>query len=58
VVIRQNRLDRQFVVLLSAVFGEVQPLQLTEWLLASGLQQVRVQLQMHKYIWDPKARGV
>jgi 7-carboxy-7-deazaguanine synthase len=57
-VIRENRLDRRFIVLLSAVFGEVHPRELTEWLLASGLQQVRVQLQMHKYIWDPKARGV
>jgi hypothetical protein len=25
--------------------------------LASGLN-VRMQLQMHKFIWDPKARGV
>ena len=57
-VIRERRLERRFTLLLSAVFGEVHPRQLTEWLLASGLQQVRVQLQMHKYIWDPKARGV
>jgi len=27
-------------------------------LLESGLHRVRMQLQMHKYIWDPKARGV
>ena len=30
---------------------------LAEWLLASGLN-VRMQLQLHKYIWDPQARGV
>jgi 7-carboxy-7-deazaguanine synthase len=56
-VIREHQLDRRFTVMLSAVFGEVAPVQLVEWLLASGLQ-VRMQLQMHKYIWDPKARGV
>jgi 7-carboxy-7-deazaguanine synthase len=55
--IRERRLEERFVVLLSAVFGSLTPLDLTNWLLASGLQ-VRVQLQLHKYIWDPKARGV
>jgi 7-carboxy-7-deazaguanine synthase len=55
--IRKYNLDRRFTVLLSAVFGRVTPLQLTEWLLASGLQ-VRLQLQMHKYIWPPDTRGV
>jgi 7-carboxy-7-deazaguanine synthase len=55
--IRAHQLDRRFVVLLSPVFGAVQPVELAEWLLASGLQ-VRMQLQLHKYIWDPHARGV
>jgi 7-carboxy-7-deazaguanine synthase len=55
--IREHRLDRRFTVLLSAVFDAVPPRELAEWLLQSGLQ-VRLQLQMHKYIWDPQARGV
>jgi 7-carboxy-7-deazaguanine synthase len=55
--IQEHHLDRRFTVLLSAVFGKVQPVELAEWLLASGLN-VRLQLQMHKYIWDPQARGV
>jgi 7-carboxy-7-deazaguanine synthase len=55
--IRRHRLDGRFTVLLSPVFGAVEPVHLAEWLLASGLQ-VRLQLQLHKYIWDPKARGV
>jgi 7-carboxy-7-deazaguanine synthase len=55
--IRTHNLDRRFTVLLSPVFGAVEPLQLAEWLLASGLN-VRMQLQLHKYIWDPQARGV
>lgn len=55
--IREHRLDRRFVVLLSGVFGAVEPVELVEWLLASGLQ-VRMQLQLHKYIWNPNARSV
>ena len=56
-VVEKNRLDRRFVVLFSPVFHAVQPAELAQWLLASGLR-VRMQLQMHKYIWDPTARGV
>lgn len=56
-VTREHGLDRRFAVLFSAVFGSVKPVQLVEWLLASGLN-ARMQLQMHKYIWDPMARGV
>jgi 7-carboxy-7-deazaguanine synthase len=56
-VIRTNCLVQRFTVLVSPVFAAVTPLQLATWLLASGLQ-VRMQLQMHKVIWDPQARGV
>jgi 7-carboxy-7-deazaguanine synthase len=55
--IRMHRLDERFTVLLSAVFGRVTLANLAAWLLESRLN-VRMQLQMHKYIWDPKARGV
>ena len=55
--IRERRLDRRFAVLLSPVFDAVRPVDLANWLLDSGLQ-VRMQLQLHKYVWDPKARGV
>ena len=55
--IRCHELDRRFAVLLSPVLDAVQPVQLAEWLLASGLQ-VRMQLQLHKYIWHPETRGV
>jgi 7-carboxy-7-deazaguanine synthase len=56
-VIRRHQLDRRFTVLLSPVFGAVSPLQLAQWLLESGVQ-VRMQIQLHKVIWDPQARGV
>jgi len=55
--VRAHQLERRLIVLFSPVFGSVPPVELAEWLLASGLQ-VRMQLQLHKYIWDPHARGV
>jgi 7-carboxy-7-deazaguanine synthase len=55
--IRFHRLDERFTVLLSAVFGCVTLADLAAWLLESRLN-IRMQLQMHKFIWDPKARGV
>ena len=55
--IRRHQLHQRFTVLFSPAFGLVTPMQLAEWLLQSGLQ-ARMQLQLHKYIWDPKARGV
>jgi 7-carboxy-7-deazaguanine synthase len=56
--IREHRLDERFTCLVSTAFGDATPRDLVEWLLDSGLHSVRMQLQMHKYIWDPKQRGV
>jgi 7-carboxy-7-deazaguanine synthase len=56
-MIHKYGLDGRFLVLLSPAFGLVAPVDLANWLLGSGLH-VRLQLQLHKYIWDPKARGV
>ncbi len=44
-------------MLVSPVFGKVEPRDLAEWVLASGLP-IRLQLQLHKLVWDPQARGV
>ena len=44
-------------VLLSPVHGELDPKDLVAWTLDDGLD-VRVQLQLHKYIWGRDAQGV
>ena len=41
----------------SPVHGVLDPKQLAAWVLEDGLK-VRVQLQLHKFIWDPATRGV
>jgi 7-carboxy-7-deazaguanine synthase len=49
--------DRAAAIHLSPVHGVMNPRTLSEWVLADNLP-VRVQLQLHKYIWDPATRGV
>jgi 7-carboxy-7-deazaguanine synthase len=44
-------------VLLSPVFGKIAPADIVAWMLEDKLP-ARFQLQMHKFIWEPKARGV
>jgi 7-carboxy-7-deazaguanine synthase len=57
VVARERLAERCGTVLVSPVHGELSLRALAEWVLADRLP-VRVQLQMHKYIWDPHTRGV
>jgi len=41
--------------LFSPVFGELEPAQLSQWIIEDRLP-VRLHLQQHKYIWEPEAR--
>lgn len=50
-------IGRCAAVLFSPVHGVLDPKQLAAWILADKLG-VRLQLQAHKYIWDPQTRGV
>ena len=57
-VVRQRDLGaRAAAVHFSPVHGEMDLRTLSEWVLADHLP-VRVQVQLHKYIWDPSTRGV
>ncbi len=57
-VLRRHDLDRRCAAtLFSPVHGVLDPKQLAMWVLDDGLP-VRVQLQLHKYIWGSEARGV
>jgi 7-carboxy-7-deazaguanine synthase len=44
-------------VLVSPVWGETDLRELAEWIKESGLD-VRMQLQLHKYVWGAETRGV
>jgi 7-carboxy-7-deazaguanine synthase len=48
---------RRNTVNASPLYGALAPAELAAWILADGLD-VRLNLQQHKYIWPPEARGV
>jgi 7-carboxy-7-deazaguanine synthase len=57
VIAEHDLQNRALAVLISPAWGQVDLKQLAEWIAESGLQ-VRMQLQLHKYIWGPDVKGV
>lgn len=45
-------------VYVSPVFGAIEPKELVEYVLENKLNNVKVQVQLHKIIWEPTKRGV
>ncbi|MFO7172516.1 MAG: radical SAM protein [Bacillota bacterium] len=56
-LIDRYRLQGRVHILFGPVWGELEPRRLAEWILRDRLE-ARLQLQIHKIIWDPAARGV
>jgi 7-carboxy-7-deazaguanine synthase len=56
-IARHDLAGRAAAIHLSPVHGVLNPKTLSEWVLADSLP-VRVQLQLHKYIWPADMRGV
>lgn len=50
-------LDKAVAILISPAFGKISNIKLAEMILAESLP-LKMQLQMHKYIWEPNKRGV
>jgi 7-carboxy-7-deazaguanine synthase len=57
VIARHTLGDRAAAVHLSPVHGVMDLRLLSEWMMSDRLP-ARLQLQLHKYIWDPATRGV
>jgi len=56
-VCEERELVERFEVLFSPAYGLIDPAKMVEWMLADRLN-ARLQVQMHKVIWPPDARGV
>jgi 7-carboxy-7-deazaguanine synthase len=54
---RHDLTKRCSAVLFSPAFGTLEPDALASWILEDRLP-VRLQIQLHKYIWPPGQRGV
>lgn len=57
-IIKDYDLENRCEIYLSPVFGKIEPSEIAKFMLDHDLQNTKVQLQLHKYIWDPNKRGV
>lgn len=53
-----NEHEPQSNIFVSPVFGKIDPKTIIEFLIEHKLYDVRIQLQLHKLIWNPDERGV
>ena len=56
-LLRERRLAERCPVLFSPVHGQLDPGELGRWIVEDGLP-VRLQVQLHKYLWPGVERGV
>ena len=55
--IQEFQLNQRFKVSMSPAWGLIEPKTLVEWILEKNCN-IRLNLQIHKYIWSPKTKGV
>lgn len=53
-----SKLKEKPDIFVSPVWGKIDPKDIVAYIKQHGLRYVRLQLQLHKMIWDPEMRGV
>lgn len=56
-IIKEFNIADKCTILMSPVFEKIENLDLVNWILTDKLN-VRFQIQLHKYVWEPMTRGV
>lgn len=57
-IVRQYNLEEKTQVYFSTVFGKMEPAVVVERMKSEKFNGVKLQLQLHKYIWNPQRKGV
>ncbi len=57
-IIEKYALTERCHVYFSPVFGSIEPVEIVDFMKRRGLNGARMQLQLHKFIWDPDTKGV
>lgn len=57
-IVKKYQLGKHCNIYISPVFGKIKPEEMVEYMINEKLNDVTMQLQMHKFIWDPDKRGV
>lgn len=50
--------DHSCLIYISPVFGQIEPAEIVQFMQEHRMEDWRIQLQLHKFIWDPNKRGV
>lgn len=57
-IIERYGLTEKCRVYISPVFGKIDPADIVDFMIKNKMNDARLQLQLHKFIWDPDKRGV
>jgi 7-carboxy-7-deazaguanine synthase len=57
-IISEYDLTKRCHVYISPVFGKIDPQVIVDFMKEKKMNDVRLQLQLHKLIWEPDRRGV
>ena len=57
-IIGKFHLTERCQVFISPVFGSIEPVEIVNFMTSKRMNDVRLQIQMHKVIWNPEERGV
>ncbi len=57
-IIEEYNLVDKAAVYLSSSFGVIKPEDIVNYMIEHNMNKVRLQLQLHKYIWNPDRKGV
>ena len=57
-MIKEYDLINRCHVYFSPVFGKIEPADMVEYMIRNQINDARLQIQMHKVIWNPERRGV
>ena len=58
IIKRFGLIDKDCGIYLSPCFGKIEPHEIVDYIVENKLNNINVQLQLHKYIWNPDMRGV
>lgn len=57
-IIKQYNLTEKCHIYISPVFGKIDPADIVEFMKDNHMNDVNLQLQLHKFIWSPDRKGV
>lgn len=57
-LIERYNLQKKCNVYFSPVFGMIEPVEIVNYIVEHNMNEVRMQIQMHKFVWDHEKRGV